>query len=248
MFTNEQTSKQKNDKRECTFMRLNARQEQILTILKEEKRVFVNELADKLCFSEMTIRRDLCALEAAGYLRRFKGGAISSDKENLPIEARINLMTKQKAELSQLARKYLEDDICVFIDCSSTCSFVIPILGEFKRVKIITNSVQNLLLAAKYHIECVLVGGEYYEKDMCTVGGYAEDFLRSINADVGFFSAMGISNDGTVTDNNERQTSLKKVAMRSCDKKIIMMDKSKLGRKFLYTMSEKKDITEILII
>lgn len=229
-------------------MVLNSRQERILKILNEEKRVFVRDLSKKLCFSEMTVRRDLCAMEAAGYLQRFRGGAISSDKEMLPVEARINLMAKQKAELSQLARKYLTDNASVFIDSSSTCSFVIPVLGEFKRIKMITNSVQNLLLAAKYHIECILVGGEYYERDMCTVGGAAENFLKEINADVGFFSAMGISKDGTITDNDERQTSLKKVAIENCCKTIFMMDKSKLERKFIYTLCRKNEITEIFII
>lgn len=48
---------------------LNTRQKKILDILQEKGRVKISELASRLYVSEMTIRRDLGAMEHEGILR-----------------------------------------------------------------------------------------------------------------------------------------------------------------------------------
>lgn len=230
-------------------MTLNSRQSQIFEKVKQNKKVFVKSLAEELNVSEMTIRRDLIAMQNAGYIQRFHGGALLMfNGQPLPIEARMELMADQKAELSQRTRKFLFNGASVFIDASSTCSYIIPVLGEFKGIKIITNSVQNLLQASKYHIPCILAGGEYYERDMCTSGSFTEDFLRNINVDIGFFSALGITENGIITDDDEKQTATRKTIMRNCDKIFFLMDKSKLNKIYTFTLCKKENVTEVIII
>lgn len=230
-------------------MILNKRQSEILEFLKDKKRVTVKELATKFYVSEMTIRRDLSSMEIDGYLQRFNGGAlISGERTFLPVDARIEFMSKQKAELSQRARKYLRDGAVVFLDSSSTCSYIIPLIGEFKDIKIITNSVQNLLIAVKYHIPCILAGGEYCEREMCVEGVMTNKFLSEINADVAFCSSAGITVDGVVTDDDIQLSLLRKIIMKNCDNTVFLLDESKVGKKFTYTICNKADVKEIIIV
>ncbi len=99
-------------------------------------------LSKTLYVSEMTVRRDLKNLQLFGYIERYNGGAAYIENEvGLPFDCRDKLHNKEKQLLSESVRKFLKDGMTVFIDSSSTCSYIIPLLTEYKSVKIVTNSV-----------------------------------------------------------------------------------------------------------
>ena len=230
-------------------MKLNERQEQILELLKSKKRVSVKELSSQLFVCEMTIRRDLSEMEKCGYLNRYNGGAVLSQSEGfLPIEARMKLHDKEKKLLSDRIEKHLKDDMTVYVDSSSTCLHVIPVLARFKNVKMVTNSVLAVLTAAKYHVPCTVCGGRYFEKDMCLVGSIAESALNDINADAAFFSARGVSADGLITDDDEAQSAVRKVVLKNCPINVFLFDGSKLNKKYVYTVCRESDVAEVIII
>ena len=69
-------------------MDLNERQKQILNLLREKGAIRVQKLAKTLHYSEMTIRRDLTAMEQAGLLKRNYGMAVENDINTQPITIR----------------------------------------------------------------------------------------------------------------------------------------------------------------
>ena len=224
------------------------RHRQMIAYLKQEKRASVKKLADHFYVSEMTVRRDLRELEQQGYLSRYPGGALLSREDEPPIALRRLLRSEEKQKLSRLTRKHLKDSLTVFLDSSSTCTYLVPHLAEFKEIKVVTNSIPGLLQAAKHQIPCVMAGGDYYVHDMCTVGSETESFLRNINVDVAFFSALGISDDGLITDLDERQTAVRKAVMENAKKKLFLLDHSKQHKKFLYTLCRVEDADEIIML
>lgn len=230
-------------------MIINERQEKMLEFLKREKRASVKKLSARFFVSDMTVRRDLKELNEAGYIKRYRGGAVySADDHSLNIEARKLLRSGEKDSLSKEAKKYLSDSMTVFIDSSSTCTYIIPLLSEYNEITMITNSVQNLLEASKYHIKCIFAGGDYYERDMCTVGSYPEEFLRGINSDIAFFSALGISDDGIISDSDEKQTAVRKTVIQNCKKNIFLFDSTKLHKKYAFTLCRREDAGGIIIL
>lgn len=230
-------------------MTLNARQSDMVSYLKQERRASVKKLSAHFFVSEMTVRRDLKELELLGYLKRYNGGAVYCAESNiLPIESRKLMHAGEKRRLSEAARKYMHDSMTVFIDSSSTCLYILPIIAEFKDVKIVTNSVPCLLDAAKYHIPCLMAGGEYFEHDMCTVGGETERFIRDLNMDVGFYSSLGVSEDGLITDGDASQTSVRKTAMLHCRKNVFLFDSAKQNKKYFYTLCKTKDADDVIIL
>ena len=227
---------------------MNERRENILELLKKEKRLSVSKLSKLLYVSEMTIRRDLKDMEKSGYLKRYHGGAIIDSGSILPINIRKFTHFDDRDAIMKSAQKHLKDSMSVFLDSSSTCMYIIPAIAEFNNITIVTNSVQNVLLAQRYHINCVIAGGNYYEHDMCTIGSRAEEFLSEINVDAAFFSTQGISEDGIISDSNESQTAIRKIMMKNSKKNIILLDKSKLNSKYLYTLCKADDADEIIIM
>lgn len=230
-------------------MILNDRQSEIIEILRSEKRASVTSLSKRLYVSEMTIRRDLRLLEDEGMIHRYNGGAVYADElSKLPIAMRSLLNAEEKETICNKTTQYLHNTISVFIDSSSTCSHIIPILTKFSDVTIITNSIQNLLIAAEHHIPCRILGGIYYEKDRCTVGHITDEQVLQYHIDIGFFSAAGLSESGDITDYDNEQTSVRLAAMKNCNKVIFLFDSSKLNQTGLFTLCNAKDVDEIITI
>lgn len=231
------------------IMILNQRQSEILNKLKIQKRMSVTEISKIFFVSEMTVRRDLKLLEEQGYIKRYNGGAMFyQDEIFLPICYRKFLHSDQKTELAKKTKKFFHNCMNVFIDSSSTCSYIIPLLSDYKNIHIITNSIQNLLVATENNIKCTLAGGDYYSCDMCTIGSECENFLERLNPDIAFFSSLGLSDDGFITDCNEAQNSVRKTIIKNCKTNIFLFDSHKLHKKYLYTLCTTEEISELIIL
>ena len=226
---------------------LNKRQKEILEILYQKGKVSVAELSHTLFVSEMTVRRDLIEMEKGGFLRRYRGGAvIKINLGEMPIGERLLLDRQEKEELAKKCTDYLSDNITIFIDSSSTCQYIIPYLSQYENVTVVTNSISALLTLGKLHIHTILIGGEYYEQDMCTVGSLADRYVNELNVDVAFYTTAAISNDGVISDFDSKQTMIRKYVMKNASKNIFLFEKEKFGKKYLYTLCSTEDVTAIL--
>ena len=229
-------------------MGLQDRKKDILDILYANGRISVSELAKMLFVSEMTIRRDLAEMETDGLVRRYRGGCVlAAVSREMPISQRFFVDEGEKIALSKKASKHLGDDMTVFIDSSSTCHYIILCIKKFKNVTVVTNSVNALLIASKSQIPCILLGGRYYSPDMCFVGSMAERYADEINVDVAFFSCLGISEEGAISDPNIEQSMIKKIIMSHSKKNIFLFENDRLNKTYLYTLCHKSDADEILL-
>lgn len=229
-------------------MEFKDRKKDILDILYETGRVSVSMLAKTLFVSEMTIRRDLNEMEKDGLIKRYRGGAVLiSVREQMPITQRFFVDESEKIYLSKKAINFLNNDLTIFIDSSSTCQYIIPYINRFKNITVITNSVNALLIASKSQIPCILIGGKYYSQDMCFVGSIAEQYANEYNVDVAFFSSLGLSEDGIISDNDIEQTMIRKIIMSHSKKNVFLFEKNKIKKTYAYTVCHKTDVDEIFI-
>ena len=229
-------------------MELDSRKTEILGILYKKGRISVGELARTLYVSEMTVRRDLSEMEKGGYLKRYRGGAmLRLSTREMPIAERVLVDKDEKKTLCLRALPYLCDHSTVYLDSSSTCLYLIPHLQRYKNIRIITNSVQAVLDASAFHIPCLLIGGEYYEQDMCFVGSIAERYASELNVDVAFFTTAAYSDDGVISDFDVKQTMIRRVILKNAKKSIFLFERSKIGQKMTYTLCRREDVTEVII-
>ena len=212
-------------------MQLNSRQQEILNLLYETGKFSVSELASRLYVTEMTIRRDLAAMEKGGFLKRYHGGAILMlDQKEMPLSQRLMFDEDEKRAPAKKSVKFLKDNMTVFIDSSSTCQYIIPYIATFKNIKIVTNSVKTLLTASNLHIPCILIGGNYYEPDMCLVGSMTEQYAKELNVDISFFSTAAYSEDGVISDFDENQLFVRKIVLENSKQSVFLCEQNKIGK------------------
>ena len=229
-------------------MELNSRQKKILEKINNTGSVRVAELSETLYFSEMTIRRDLQMMEKEGLLKRVHGGAVMNESEfKYPMWYRMEINKEQKKVLALRAKKYLHDGQVIFFNSSSTLSYLLPYLRQYKNLTVITNSVNILFQTSKMHIPCFLTGGRYNEIEGSLSGRQAEVFLKTINPDIAFLSCEALSEDGQVTDGDADIAEIDKIAVERAKTSVLLMDRSKIGALLTYTVCRTDDFTEVIL-
>lgn len=230
-------------------MALNERQKQILELTEKKQRISVRALAKALYVSEMTVRRDLSKMEREGYLVRYHGGAMANREDmQYPIDVRMRFHEKEKRDLAKQAEAYIENGQTIFLPASSTCAHLIPCLRHYENLLIITNSVQFMIALSRMGIRCILTGGEYSEQNKMLTGRSTERFLRTLNANIAFLACDGISEDGIVSVEDENTAEIVRIGFENSEKRIILSDHTKLGRKYTYVICHKDETDDILVI
>jgi ribosomal protein S25 len=148
------------------------RQEEILALIRQEKRVSVTSLADHFAVVGETIRRDLADLENRGLIRRVHGGAIPVERVTFepPIEARHDLMRPEKERIALAALAELPGEGSAFIEAGSTTSFLARVLPADCSLTIVTNGGYIASsLARQPNLTVLSVGGRVRSRSLACV-------------------------------------------------------------------------------
>ena len=225
------------------------REERILNALLEKDTIRVQELADKLYISVPTLRRDLAKLEAMGKVIRTHGGArlrkSPADKQ-IPIVLREQEQNSAKDIIGRKAAALVKDGDIVMLDASTSAYSIIPYLGDFNDLIVITSSAKAAVLLGQMGIQTICTGGRMITHSFAFIGDDAERTLRSYNADIAFFSCRGVSVDGRLTDKSVEENALRKVMLQQSKKNVLLCDSSKLGHIFLNTLCGVSEIDDII--
>ena len=224
------------------------RRQAILSLLQEKKSATVRELATAIYTSEASVRRDLEALEAEGYLHRVYGGAVLSNPANsvTPLVLRDGEHAAQKEELARMAAEMVTDGSTLIMDASSTTRRMFKHLENRHGLRIFTNNLRAAELMANSDAEIYLTGGLYDRKNHSFVGPAAERFLQSVSADLLFFSSQGLSENGEVSDVSAIDNSLRRVMLSRAQKRIFLCDSSKIGIRRDFLLCTRHEIDLIL--
>lgn len=220
----------------------------ILDQLQQQGRVLVKDLSDAMAVSAVTIRQDLRALEDEGLLERTYGGAVQRELQpNIPelsFHVRQNRNREQKRAIAAAAVQRVEDGYSLALDASSTVYALTPLLKNFKKLTVVTNSLfiaQNFLDSP--HIQVILPGGRLRRDSISIVG--KPDGLPDINFNLGFFGTRGIALLG-ITDVDADEVAMKSAMVARCVETVILADAGKWGQVAPYTFARLQQVTRII--
>jgi DeoR family fructose operon transcriptional repressor len=224
------------------------RQNSILDIVKSRKYCTVQFLAKQLFVAPITIRRDLTEMEFAGLITRCYGGATVPQYENreIPFEIRNRSNFSTKEKLAKKASQLINDGDVVFLDASSTVSHITEYLTAEQNVTIITNSTLIFEKLKEKHIRCYLTGGMPVENSYALVGSIAEQTLSGLYANICFFSAQGIDENGIVSDQSESESTLRKLMIEHSRKKYFLFDGSKYRKRFAFKICAAQNLSGVI--
>lgn len=218
-------------------MRSMERKALILDELKSRGSVDVLELSKRFSVSEVTIRRDLSAMENEHVIHRTHGGAVLnesylSQQRDFPYSIRKIQHYQSKENICRLASDYIEDGDIIYIDNSSTLLCLPHYISPSLSVTILTNSIGILCEASKLNNRShtyVCLGGIYNCMNLSTYGNLALSGARDFFPTKCFVSCASISSDGVVTDASIHELDVKTLMIGQSSKAFLLADSSKLG-------------------
>ena len=207
------------------------RRHTIMQLLQEQGEVSVEQLVQLFDISEVTIRKDLSALETNGFLLRKYGGAILMPKEIID-ENENDELTKRKFVIAKAAAERIRDHNRIIVDSGSTTAALIKQLNLKQGLVVMTNSlsVATELRALENEPTLLMTGGTWDTRSESFQGKVAEQVLRSYDFDQLFIGADGIDLARGSTTFNEL-VGLSQVMAEVSREVVVMAESQKIGRK-----------------
>lgn len=212
------------------------RQQRIAGLVADGGFARVADLADRFQVSTVTIRSDLQALEAAGQLRRIRGGAVPASvlAGEQPFEASELTSAAEKAHIGARAAAMVSTGDTVLLDVGSTTTAVARALiarPELQDVTVFTTALNIALeLEAAYpRITVVVTGGTVRPLQHSLVNPLATQLLGQLRAAIGFIGCNGVDVQGGITNVNLPEAEIKRAMLLAARRRMIVADGSKLG-------------------
>ena len=206
------------------------RRHAILALLSEQGEVHVDELARHFATSEVTIRKDLAALELNGLLLRRYGGAVPVPQEL--VQTSQTAPSQWKRAIGRAAAGCIREHARIIIDCGSTTAALIPELAHKSGLVVMTNSLEvaGALRELENEPALLMTGGTWDPHSESFQGQVAEQVLRSYDFDQLFIGADGIDLARGTTTFNEL-LGLSRVMAEVAREVIVMVESDKIGRR-----------------
>ncbi|EOL46574.1 DeoR/GlpR family DNA-binding transcription regulator [Enterococcus caccae] len=223
---------------------IKARRDKILELLKTENTLPVKEVSRELAVSEITVRRDLIALEKMGLVQRAHGKAqivqeIGTEDYNEEIEVLKNTIAKKAAE-------FVKDGNTLFINTGSTALSSLKNL-EDKRVTIVTNNVKVANLDHNPNSTVILSGGEIRFPKEALVGDIAIDSFSKMSSDISIIGCSGLSIENGITTPVLHEAKINSLIIeRTNGLVIVVADYRKIGFSSNFTSGTIKDINYLI--
>ncbi len=230
---------------------MNDRRQLINDYIQEHREVALGDLKNLVPdVSEMTIRRDLEALEATGHIVRVHGGARSVKAINMLVEDAFSKRslknTDKKRLISKKALEFIKNDSSVFIDAGSTTMTLAENMPD-KRLLISTcgiNIAAELLRLSSATVN--LIGGEVSKSSISASGPNAKQAIENLNIDVAFIAATAFSEKCGFSCGNIHDAELKRAVLEKAALKIVLMDSSKVENSMPYTFAHPCNIDYLI--
>jgi DeoR/GlpR family transcriptional regulator of sugar metabolism len=218
----------------------------ILELLNQEETLDVNDLAQRLNVSSVTVRKDLATLENKGLLHRQHGAAVRVSPND--VGYRMTFDYEVKRRIAKKASELVASGEAVMIESGSTCAMLAEELVRTKRdVTIITNSAfiagyvrsipgaRVVLLGGSYDPDAQVMSGPLVGK--CAEEFYVDKFF--IGTD-GYDPKQGFSNVDML-----RAEAVRAMAARA-DKRIILTDSSKFNKRGVVQLMPASRVTRVI--
>jgi DeoR/GlpR family transcriptional regulator of sugar metabolism len=212
----------------------------IAALAAEKGHVSVSDLAARLGVSEMTIRRDLEALESDKLLIRVRGGAYTGAGRSYepPFVLRATHDVDAKQRIGVAAAELLAEGETAIVDVGTTALELARALRGRDGLLVITPSLLAASeLAREAGIRTHVTGGMIRHEELSLVGPTAQEAFSMFNCDVAFVGVAGVHAERGLTEYSLADAYVKRSMVAAARRVVVLADASKLGRIALATVA-----------
>jgi DeoR/GlpR family transcriptional regulator of sugar metabolism len=223
------------------------RQKLIVDEIRREGGIRVRELTGLLAVSEMTIRRDIDVLAAAGLVDKVHGGATlrgGLSAEEPGFEAKSHRQLVEKEVISRAASRLVEPGQAIGLSAGTTTWRLAHHLVDVPDLTVVTNSIQVadvLHRSARSDLTVVLTGGVRTPSD-ALVGPVAVNAVRSLHLDVLFLGVHGVTADAGLTTPNLLEAETDRALVAASERLVVVADHVKWGVRGLSRIAGLEDV------
>ena len=224
-------------------------EKELLQLLQDREYATIEDIAEALYVSPSTVRRKLNLLQSKGLVTRTHGGAQLNNNNNFfpSFTFRVHQNSFEKKKMALAANKLIKNGDLVFLDGTTSAFFIAEYLSELKNIRVITNGIDTLSLLAKHNVSAYSTGGYVQESNRSVlVGHYAEEMISSFHADIAFFSAQSMDNNGEIYDCFEEENVIRKAMIKHASKRVFLCDSTKFGRTSPFHLCSLNDVDYIV--
>ncbi len=232
------------------------RQALIVEIAREKQLVKVAELMEKFGVSDMTIRRDLEALQQQGILKKVYGGAVlattpvqggrDAQNEDVSLDIRASAFADRKREIARRAVELIVPHDVIILDAGTTTLELAKILPRHEDVVIVTNSIAIAHELAGKTSSLLLAGGIVRESTHSTVGPKTKEFMSDLRANKLFLGASSLSLKQGLLNSNLYESEIKRTMMASADQVIVLADSSKFNNASYHVFARWENVDMLI--
>ena len=225
------------------------RQQSILTVARTAGRVEVAALADELCVSPETIRRDLTNLERVGALRRVHGGAIPIERLGFEpnVATRAERSVAQKERIAKAALDLVPQEGTILIDAGTTTLRLVEHLPRDRELTVVTNSLPvATALTAAHSVQLFVLGGRFRPRTQAMVGDWLVAALGELTVDVAFLGTNGLSVERGLTTPDPAESQAKRAMVAAAKASIVLTDSTKIGENHFSRFARLEDIAALI--
>lgn len=205
------------------------RHTKIVEIVAQRRRIEVNELAELVQTSKVTIRKDLDYLSEKGLLRRERGYALSANPDD--INYHMAFAYERKRKIAHAALDEVRDGETVMIESGSCCVLFAEQLAKHKKdITIITNSAYLASYIREESVKIILLGGEYQPRFQAMVGPLVKLCAAKYQVDKIFVSADGFSESFGFTGGDLTRVETIRSMAESARQVVLLAESEKFSR------------------
>jgi DeoR/GlpR family transcriptional regulator of sugar metabolism len=222
------------------------RTNRILELLVKEKKLEVAEISGHLGVSQVTVRKDLDAMEAQGLITREHGFAVLSSTDD--IKGRLAWHYEEKRKIACLAADLVKDGDTIMIESGSCCALLAKALTEIRKgVTIITNSAFIAdYIRRESDFQIVLLGGIYQQDAQVMVGPMVRQCAENFWVDRFFIGVDGWSARTGFTNQDQMRAQAVRDMARQADQVIVLTESDKFTRHGTVPLNLKDRVSTVI--
>lgn len=223
------------------------RQARILQELQLHEAVRVADIAASLHVSEMTIRRDIEALDHNGLARKIHGGAMRLARLSAlepGFSSNADKELEAKTAIAHEALTLIKPNMTLALT-GGTTTYQLAValaseLARFAHLTVVTNSLKiaELLYQKQAGADAtvIVIGGERTPSE-ALVGPIARSALRGLNTDLCFMGVHGIDADRGLTSPNLLEAETNTAFIEATGRLVVLADNTKFQLRSLATIA-----------
>lgn len=200
--------------------------------------------------SQMTLRRDLLALETEGRIIRIGGGAMSVKEVQKttgePYIKKTTIHSDEKIAIAKKAAALIDQGSSIFIDGGTTALYLAKELPDFP-CNVFTNGIAVASeLAQKKNPVINMLGGILMKDNLSTASSLSALYFTDTNFELAIISATAYTPEHGFSCNSQIEADLLKLVRKKAKSLYMMLDSSKIGKIMPYTFARDEDINVLI--